>query len=89
MKETSHTILSVVEEHAVVFADIHRFFDRYGGGSVELRIDLQRIKQKKYISGEHQHPVFNAGRHSGHSDHKLIKKCGTMAVWQFSRHRSE
>ena len=43
--------------------------------------------KKQHISRQHQHALTDSGRHTGHSNHKLIKQRRSPSIRQFSRYR--
>ena len=80
-------IPSVVQEDTVVFSDFYRRFHGNGGCPVKLGVDLQRIEEKKHISGKEKHAFFETGGNACHADEKFIKERGSSSVRQFSWNR--
>ena len=87
MQELPHIVIPVIQEYAMLLSGFHIFLHGNGRRATRIKIDLQGVEQKKYISGKHQHSFRDAGRHPGHADHKFIKQGGTESIGKLPRNR--
>ena len=89
VQESLYIAVLSSQKHTVFPSGFHMLFKGNRRPIPARIVDQKRIKKKKHIPGQKQHPLPHPGWHRGHCDHKLIKKRRRPAVWQFMRHRGK
>lgn len=89
MKEFCHIVVIAAKINAVVSTGFRFCLERQDCCALPGEVDLQRVKEKKDIAGEQQHPLPDTARYAGHGYHELIKESGRPTVREDAGDRGE